>query len=941
LTTKRAHSRSFATIVLILSLVFPKSELRAADHALIRPGDAWSYWKGTQPPPAGWSAPTFDDSGWLSGPSGFSAGFETYDEATVLSDLPSNYVSVFLRRPFILTNLADVVWPVLRIDYDDGFVAWLNGIEIARRGLPGVRGEPVPFDALAAPHPRGMNEEIDLRPCLPLFVTGTNVLALQVHNTTLADPTWAVVPELLSGITRGPFLQSTSSNQTLIVWKTAIPTDAAIAYGPTADLGQIKTDSTLTNTHVLQLTGLEADTRYFYRVTSSADGESVRSDLESFRTLKDSGAIRFLVVGDTGIGQPAQYGLARQMAGRDADFVLHVGDIVYREFTQARVDAKLFSVYGQMAGQPWFFAIGNHDLYAGESAYLEAFYLPTNSPAGGEHYYSFDAGDAHFCILMIPYLSQYQLTAGDAQYQWLTNDLATTAKPWKVLVHHVPMQTSGPHRLDDQNLNGLPDSDEIREVLLPVAARYGVQVTFCGHDHVFEKFAPTNGVHTVTSGGGGVGLYGLAELDAGSVQFWPRHHFTEVTVNGDRMDIRAIDEQGIAFDSLVIRRQPPADIVYPAAWHSPVVESAPPDDGDGNLTGQQFDLTGDPVGSQPGDFANLGELRVNNDKRNLYLGLSQLLLRSDSVVYVFVESPRLPGVTSLAGLGNGIIDPAGEGADGLDELENLSFSGFSPSLGLILGDETADTTYRSFRRPGNHLNTGQGAFMLNATLDDAAGVHIQQFNRSPQAGAVVYEQTADFIEISIPYATLGGLRPGDTVKLGVVVAGDGFDPATQHQRLDSAFLGIAMTGSGTHGVVLTGVRVQLAADPDRDGDGLPNDWELANGLNPDSAAGDDGATGDPDHDGATNLQEYLAGTNPQDPQSVLRLSITPLDGSQMLINWRTEAGLRYQLEAADDLDAGFQLFGGTSFPRTAAGDSDSFIDGNAKGTRVFRIKRLP
>jgi PKD repeat protein len=56
-------------------------------------------------------------------------------------------------------------------------------------------------------------------------------------------------------------------------------------------------------------------------------------------------------------------------------------------------------------------------------------------------------------------------------------------------------------------------------------------------------------------------------------------------------------------------------------------------------------------------------------------------------------------------------------------------------------------------------------------------------------------------------------------------------------------------------------------DPDSDEDGLPDGWEMDNDLDATDSTGDDGADGDPDEDGLTNVEEYESGANPNDPDS--------------------------------------------------------------------------
>jgi uncharacterized repeat protein (TIGR01451 family) len=80
---------------------------------------------------------------------------------------------------------------------------------------------------------------------------------------------------------------------------------------------------------------------------------------------------------------------------------------------------------------------------------------------------------------------------------------------------------------------------------------------------------------------------------------------------------------------------------------------------------------------------------------------------------------------------------------------------------------------------------------------------------------------------------------------------------------------------------------------DCDGDGIWDDWEITNGLNPLDVS--DGAR-DPDGDGHSNLQEFLAGTDPNSSNSVMRITGFALNGDDVRIRFRGVAGKRYALE---------------------------------------------
>jgi hypothetical protein len=87
--------------------------------------------------------------------------------------------------------------------------------------------------------------------------------------------------------------------------------------------------------------------------------------------------------------------------------------------------------------------------------------------------------------------------------------------------------------------------------------------------------------------------------------------------------------------------------------------------------------------------------------------------------------------------------------------------------------------------------------------------------------------------------------------------------------------------------------------PDFDGDGMPDEWEIANGTDPLTAD----ATADPDGDGFVNRDEYRAGTNPHDATSYLKLDVRWENG-QVVLSFAAKPNRVYQVLFKDTLEPG-------------------------------------
>jgi spore coat protein CotH len=185
-----------------------------ANHweTLIKANEQWRYFPGTLSPPAvepaaTWRTLSFDDSGWLQGPGGF--GYADDDDATLIPEV----MSVFMRKKFIVVDKTKIEAGVLSVDYDDGFVAYLNGTEIARANMDG-KGEFPAYttntsgfgdEGLVDPLPFTVSKET----LQGLLIEGENVLSVQVHNENIGSSDLTSNVYLTVGINDGSFTYQT------------------------------------------------------------------------------------------------------------------------------------------------------------------------------------------------------------------------------------------------------------------------------------------------------------------------------------------------------------------------------------------------------------------------------------------------------------------------------------------------------------------------------------------------------------------------------------------------------------------------------------------------------------------------------------------------------------------------------------------------------------
>lgn len=197
---------SSAVILAVLSFFCGKVFPQHAEYwsLLVNAEELWSYFPGTREPPSDWVALGFNVDGWEKGPGGI--GWGDGDDRTVISRVPS----VYLRQTFQVEDPGTVVSAFLFVDYDDGFVAYLNGIEIARANMgsgyrPPYNQYAVNCNAEAQLPSGGVPARFLLLPeHLAILQKGDNVLALQVHDCNATSSDLSSTAYLAAGFSTQP-----------------------------------------------------------------------------------------------------------------------------------------------------------------------------------------------------------------------------------------------------------------------------------------------------------------------------------------------------------------------------------------------------------------------------------------------------------------------------------------------------------------------------------------------------------------------------------------------------------------------------------------------------------------------------------------------------------------------------------------------------------------
>ncbi len=299
---------------------------------------------------------------------------------------------------------------------------------------------------------------------------------------------------------------------------------------------------------------------------------SVVFPLRSGEGPAEPAPLRFAVIGDSGTGDEHQHRIGQRMAewhGRlPFDLVLMLGDNVYGGpfnwggGNQKDFPSRFDQPYAALLGRGVVFraALGNHDMRHRDGADLVTSYdrFHIEHPGG---YYSFAAGRLPDGAPLIEFfvLNTVRLEKDKKdpeQLEWLQRALAASRARWRVVYGHHPLHSTGRRHGADERMRAK------LEPLFFASDKPRVQVVLAGHDHIYQRFHPQNGIAYFVCGSSGKLRRGNAEPDSSVVAVNDRERtFMLWEATPEELRFRAINERGLAFDCGTLRHGQPLQAV--------------------------------------------------------------------------------------------------------------------------------------------------------------------------------------------------------------------------------------------------------------------------------------------------------------------------------------------------------------------------------------------
>lgn len=489
-----------------------------APVALINYGASWKYLDNNSRP-ASWETVAFNDAAWGTGPSELGYGDAPATTVSFGPDANNKYVTTYFRKNITITGLNTLNSITLNMIRDDGMVVYVNGTEVVRDNMPGGT---VTHGMLASAAISGAGEttpvSFSLSTCA--FVEGSNTIAVEMHQSDVTSSDLSFDMELVAVVgggtptlTRGPYLQSGTQTAITLRWRTSTACLGRVRVGPSNGTYTTATVSETcpTTEHVVTVSGLTADTKYFYEI-GATDGTVFQSGAANFfRTNPPANTtrkIRITAFGDCGRNNAtyqdnnlANYQNYLTTNGIDApDAWILMGDNAYNSGSDAEYTSNFFNIYqgNILKNHKLYPAPGNHD-YGNSAAnkasrtmpYHNNFTVPNAGEAGGvasnrPNYYSYDIGNVHF-LSLDSYGTESDGTSmetagGSAMKTWLTADLAANTRKWVVAYWHHPPYTKTSHNSDSEG-----DLVNIRQNFIDFLENRGVDLIICGHSHGYER----------------------------------------------------------------------------------------------------------------------------------------------------------------------------------------------------------------------------------------------------------------------------------------------------------------------------------------------------------------------------------------------------------------------------------------------------------------------